>query len=561
MMSRGTKKINLKHIKSSLLVAVAVEAMVMTSASAQITSPSAPLRFKNNLFGYASSFSPRVTFTDNIDLQEEPLDDNDLILTSFFSGSAIFSNRRFTGLLNGDIDLSYLTVDGDFRINQDIGGTGTATIAENWVYLDVSGQTSRQLIGDNASFSSNRNAGRDQQANVHSFSLSPYVYHQFPNQSAVELRYRFSQVFIDGNDSGAGPGADEFLNDSQTNEALISFQTGALFDRLRLVVSAYGNNTVEDGSIVVPRFEYQQGSILAEGQFALNRSFSLSGAIGFDEVSTESVVPLFDDDTLSGLFWRAGFTARPGRRTQLRLEYGQRYDDDFIDASLNYRVSQRFTLTAGAARTFQTRAQSITRRFRSLQLSTLQFADQIRQGAELSPEALINSVNAIGGGRLDAQAVGIGASNTAFARVNGVFDRTNVSLRAEYSDTDFGFRQNQSFGGTFNITRELSRKTEAYGNLFYRHADTSIDTTNCIQAPFLFGLDTSVPGFDPVVSCNEFAATNGVTDTVGGSVGFSHQFYKNLAFFGEYSHTQRFSEITTLEYTENSVTAGLTLDF
>ena len=549
-----------RRFRIPLLTATAIGAII-SGAFAQIGSPQAPLKFKTDYLGYAASVSPRATYTDNLNLRPRGLEDDATILSTLFTGSAIFSNRRFTGLISGDLDLSYVTEGSDFRINQDIGGASTFTAVDNWLYADFAGQTSRQLVGDNARFSANRNSARNQQANVHSFSVSPYIYHRLPNQSAVELRYRFSQVFIDDSSSAANPNVDQFLNDSTTHEVLASYQSGALFDRLQFTLSAYGNRTIEDGSQIIPRFEYEQGSLTAEAQYALSRSFSLSGAIGYDEVDTESSVPLFNDDALSGFFWRAGFTARPGRRTQLRLEYGRRYDDDFLEASLIYDISRRFTFRAGAGRTFQTRAQSIARRFRSIQQQTLEFADRLRAGDELSPEAVIETANQVGGGRIDAQSVGIGASNDAYASLIGAFDRTTVRLSANYQDTDFGFRQNENIGGSLNISHELSRKLRAYGDIFYRHADTDIDTAACIQSPFLFGFDSTAPGFDPVVSCNDFALANGVTNTVGGRVGVSYQLYKNLSAFGEYSHTERFSPVPSLEYDENTFTAGLTLDF
>jgi len=549
-----------QRFRIPLLTAVVCGAII-SGAVAQIGSTQAPLKFKTDYLGYAASVSPRATYTDNLNLETTDLEDDSTILSTVFNGSAIFSNRRFTGLVSGDLDLSYVSEGSDFRVNQNIGGASTFTALDNWLYADFAGQTSRQLVGDNARFSANRNAGRNQRANVHSFSVSPYIYHRLANQSAVELRYRFSQVFIDDSGTASSSNVDQFLNDSRTHEVLTSYQSGALFDRLQFTLSAYGNNTVEDGSSIIPRFEYEQGSLTAEAQLALSRSFSLSGAIGYDDVSTQSSVPLFNDDELSGFFWRAGFTARPGRRTQLRLEYGRRYDDDFIDASLVYDISRRFTLRAGAARTFQTRAQSIARRFRSIQQQTLEFADRLRAGEEMSPESVIATANQVGGGRIDAQSVGIGASNDAFASLIGAFDRTTVSLNANYQDTDFGFRQNENIGGSLNVTHALSRKLNAYGNVFYRRTDTDIDLASCVQAPFLFGFDANSPGFDPVMSCNDFAVANGVTNTVGGRVGASYQLYKNLAVFGEYTHTERFSPVPTLEYDENTFTAGLSLDF
>ncbi len=577
----------------TLLVVSALSASA-ASALAQITTPSAPLRFRSDYFGYAASVSPRVTYTDNIELAPDDFARDDLILSTLFNASAIVSNRRFTGVIDGDVDFSYLT-DGDgirviqtidgtptvttsdqnFRVNQDIGGAGTITAVPDWVFLDIAGQTSRQLVGDNARFSANRNAARAEQANVHSFALSPNVYHRFPNQSIGELRYRYSQVFIDEETALQNFGGG-FLNDSRTHEVLAAYQSGALFDRLQFTLSAYGNDTVEDGGVAAT-FDYRQGSLTGEAQYALNRRFALSGAVGYDEIETETdavravVNPdgtvtfepaeLFDDEALSGFFWRAGFTARPGRRTEARIEYGRRYDDDFIDAAISYEISPRFLLQAGASRTFQTRAQFISRRFRSLQQETLAFAERLREGDALSADAVIDRATDFGGGRLDAQSIGIGASNDAFVRLNGSFERTRVSFTANYQDTDFGFRANETVGASLNVSRNLSRNLAAYGDIFYRRADTSIDVARCIEQPVLFGFNPSIPGFDAEAACGGATILNNVSDTIGGRVGATYRLYRNVAVFGEYSRTQRFSPEENFEFKENTFTAGLTLDF
>lgn len=569
------RKISSRRLRGALIIASAAGALA-SGAFAQIGVGvnSAPLSFRTDYLGYAASISPRVTFTDNINLLPSPDKDDEVILSTLFTGSGIISSKRFTGVINGNLGVSYLIDDDDFRLNQDVGAVGTFTVLDNWLYFDVAGRSSRQLIGDNARFSANVDAARSQQADVNSFSLSPYLYHNFADESAVQARYRFSKVFIGDEDSDFGPGIGNLLNDTESHEALLSYNSGRQLDRFQYTISLYGNDTNEDGSDVIPSFNYRQGSVFAEGQYALSTRFSLSGAVGYDEVDTEATqtffiggtpfefeVPVFDDDELSGFFWRAGFIARPGRRTDLRLEYGRRFDDDFINASLSYDITRKLRLTAGAARTFQTRAQSNTTRFQALQRNVLDFASQLRQGDELSPEGIIALANQVSNGRLDAQSVGIGASNNAFIALAGTYDRTTFTLNTDYQTTDFGFRDIESLGVRLAVRRDLSRSLNAYGDVFYRRSDTAVNADDCAGAPFLFGVSGMANSAEAIASCAAFAAANGVTNTVGGRVGASYRLYRNLSLFGEYSHTQRFSPIPLLEYTENTVTAGVTLDF
>lgn len=563
MGNKGLRNFTAKGLRNTLLAGAGL-GVLAGAAMAQIGEPSAPLKFQTEYVGYAASVSPRVTFTDNINLDSDGSKESEVILSTLFTGGAIVSTPRVTALVLGDLDFSYLVDQGDFVVNQNIGAASTFTLADNWLYIDASGQTSRQLLGDNARFSGNVNAARRQRANVHSFTASPYIYHRMPDQSAVELRYRYSQVFINDENANANLFGGDFLNDSTSHEVIASYESGGLFDRVRFRTVAYGNKTEETGSDLLPVFEYEQGSILTEGQVALSRSFFLSGAVGYDEVDTKSAVSqFFNDNTLSGVFWRAGFTAEPGRRSRVRIEYGERYGDDFIDADLFYELSSRLLFTAGATREFRTRAQGVNAQFRGAQTQTLDFADRLREGQELSPRGVIEAANSFAntiGGR-SAQTAGVSVSDNAFAALSAVYDRTQLTLSANYADDDFGFRGIESFSASLRARHRLSRQINAYGGVDFRRADTSVDTDVCEANPFLFGLNPSEPMFDPVADCAAVAANNGETDTIVGRVGLAYQLYENVSIFGEYSHTERFSEVDMLEYGENAVTAGLTLDF
>jgi uncharacterized protein (PEP-CTERM system associated) len=551
-------------LKSLLLAGAACAAAsgAVAAVKTRFSDDDAPLRFRSDYFGYTASVSLRAGYTDNINLAPSGLKEDAATLSTLFSGAAIYSTPRLTGIISGDLDLSYITEGSDFAVNQNIGAAATLTVADNLAYIDFAGSTTRQLLGDNARFSQNINAARQQRANVHTFSASPYLYREFADASNATLRYRFSQVLLGDDDAGANPFGDDLLNDSASHEILAGYSTGQSFERLRVALSAYGNKTVEDGSVIFPRFEYEQATGTVEGQFALTDVFGLSGAIGYDDINTESIVVFFNDDELSGLFWRAGFFARPGRRTDIRIEYGERFDNGFIDASLSYKLSDRITFSAGAGQSFESRAQYVNSTFIQSQRQTLAFADAIREGQELSPRDVVEAANRFAGSGYYGQTGGIGVNENAYAALNGIFDRTEVAIFGSYSDTDFGFRRNEYFTGGINVRRELSRRLAGYAGVFVRGAETTIDQAVCQTNPFLFGFDVTAPLFDPVAACLQFALNNGRTTTFGGRVGMAYRLYENLSLFGEYAHTQRVAaDNNLLEYGENAVFAGVTLDF
>ncbi|MDZ7628784.1 MAG: hypothetical protein U5J99_10330 [Parvularculaceae bacterium] len=527
-------------------------------AQEQDTGPQAPLRFRNDYFGYGLAVGPRATYTDNINLSPDAIKEDEVAGSVAANGSAIWSTNRITAIIDGSLDLSYLVDQSNVAVSQDIGAVGTITLAENLFYVDAAGSSSRQLAGANARFSRNINAGRAQRLNVHNIGLSPYLNRRFDDGSAVEVRYRVNQVFIE---DGAINGQ-IFNNDSRTQEAIATYQTGERFDRVELGLTAYGNKTREYGSSAIEDFDFEQLTGVAEGQYALTERFALTGAVGYDEVDTTAPAQFIPSDRLSGLFWRAGFRARPGRRTDIRLEYGRRYDDDFIDANISYDLSNRLNFSASAGRSFRTRAQAVSTEYEALQRRTLDFVEQLRSGESAAAEDIIDALTRSNRQRFSAQNIGFGIANDANARLSALLGtRSTANLYGFYNDTDFSFRQITTYGGGLGATHQLSRRLSAFGDLFYRYVDSTIDPASCLVDPRLFGLDITLVGFDPAFECARLAAQEGVTNTVGGRIGASYRLARNVSSFAEFSHTQRFSENAFLEYGENTVTAGLQVEF
>ncbi|MEM6414026.1 MAG: hypothetical protein AAF720_05145 [Pseudomonadota bacterium] len=546
--------------------------MSSSPADAQSTTlPNPPLSFKTDYFGYSASVSPRVGFTDNLFLVPDGFEDeglekeSEIIASTVFVGNAIYSAPRFTGIASALVDLSYLTDEDDFNVNQRVAGAGTFTLAENIAYFDVSGSSSRQLVGDNAPFSQNPNAARNLQTNVQTFAVSPYLSRQFSDNALGEIRYRFSQVFIDETAPNNLAG---LLNDSRTQELSGSYNTGNKLGPLQLGVSAYGARTEEFGSSEALEFDFEQGTLLAEAAYALTSKFSLTGAIGVDEIRAESdtigaeaLNTFIPTEELSGFFWRAGFRYRPGRRTDILAEFTQRYGDEFINAVITYDVSSRLRFEARAGREFVTRAQTVGSQFGLAQRSVLEFANDLRLGNASSPEGVLQDAIRFNQRLNNAQVIGVGARNFAGATLVGFYDRTVFNLSVNYSDDEFGFRDIETIGGDMLVERRLSRKVTGYAGGFYRFADTSVDTGLCIENPAFFGIDTTLTGFNSTDVCTDLASVNGKTNTVGGRIGGRYQIYKNVSAFAEYLRTSRFSELDRLEFDENLVQAGFTLDF
>ena len=564
-MLRTNKK---NGFRNSLLTCGAMALVMGGIASAQSSSRTnsqtgAPLTMQTDYLGYGLGVSLRALYSDNINLQSGANSEDEIVLSNNYSGAAIVSTPLVTAIVLGDLDLSYLTEQSEFVANQNIGATSTFTAVKDWLYLDVSGSSSRQIVGDNARFSRNQNAARGQRVNVHTYSASPYLYHQYGNQSTTELRYRFSEVRVGDRNNTNSALAALTRNDSTAHEVAANYQSGLLLDRVRFGLSAYGNDTTQQRIAGLPDFGYRQGSVSGSVLVPVTPRFALSGIVGYDDLETKDGSALFfNASDLSGVYWRAGFTAQPGPRSSIRLEYGKRYGDDFIDANISYDISSRLTFRANANRSFRTRGQSVTSQFQSNQLATLQFADQLRQGATASPREIIRRANFFAGGQrgVFAQTTGVAVSNNVQAYLVGDYGRTTVTMNGFYRDDDFGFRQTESIGGNLQLRRALSRKLNGYGSFRVRNAETTVDVATCLADPTIFGFDPTDPLFNAATDCAAASINNGQSTTLTSRIGASYNVFQNASAFMEVARTDRFSQNNLFEYVENTVMIGVTLD-
>lgn len=532
-------------------------------AQYQTSGPVAPLKFRNDYFGYGLAVGPRVSYTDNISLAPSGFRDDEFAAGVAADGSAIYSNNRFTGILDGSLDASYLTDQAEVVASQDVSGVGTFTVSDNLFYVDVGASSTRQLSGEDARFSQNVNAGRNQRVNVHNFAVSPYFNRRFANGSAAELRYRFGQVFIDPNSAASNPNNVNggISRQARTQEVIATFDSGKTFDHLDAKLTAYGNKTNEQSSGILGDYEFKQGTLQGDFQFSLTDRFALAGTIGYDDVNTTAPATFFPEDRLTGVFWNAGFHAKPGPKTDILLKYGRRYDGDFINGSLSYDISQRLRFNASADRTFTSSSSSAANRYQAMQRTTLDFVDRLRAGGATDPTGVLDALTRVARQRIGAQQIGLGVANDVTAGLAGSFGRTSLGAYGNYHDVDYGFRQLKTIGAGISAQRTLSRRMSAYSNIFYRRVDATADTTGCIADPASFGFDVTVPGFDAALACTSLVGFQGKFNTAGGRIGVAYRLYQNVSAYGEFGHTERFSQNPLQEYSENTVLAGLQLEF
>ena len=278
--------------------------------------------------------APRIegtqTFTDNAESDDEDRDAD--AITTVTGGVSV----RGTGArlnLNLDYDLSFdqfWRTGGQSGYRQDGLGDLTAELVEDFFFFDARGQISQEDVLTSGATTATRRNTSDNQAVVINTLVSPYFRNRFGGFAESELRYELDTVlFRDadrGNAGGLTPG------DETTHEVSVELNSGTDFTVLGWSLSGSALRTDDDFDR-----DTGQGSL----SYRINRYIQLLGTGGYEEINDDDI-----QDDRDGVFWTGGVRLTPGPRTELRVEYGQRFDDNIWSGDFTYRFSSRTILNA-----------------------------------------------------------------------------------------------------------------------------------------------------------------------------------------------------------------------
>ncbi|NHK26944.1 TIGR03016 family PEP-CTERM system-associated outer membrane protein [Parvularcula flava] len=521
---------------------------------------------------YVLRVSPRVTYSDNVELAPEGFEQQDALASVYMSGGALVDRVRFKGIVNGSIEVgSYLNppeVGGEALYDRTVFSPnviagGTTKLVDNLFYFDLAASAREQALDETTRSSGGTSlAGNQRLANSYAVSASPYLFRRLGSEATIEARYRYVAVSVD--DDQSVEGIDDYLNDSQSHELIAEYSSGRLFDRVGFSVRAFANSTEETGSQVLPEVDFSQASISGDLRYAMNRKVSLVGTVGYDDVETNGTSP-FDDDDLSGTFWKAGVALTPGRRSEASLELGERYGGTWVDASASWRYSSRLQFRLSANNRLMTTAQAQAERFNVLQEETLSYAEELRQLGNLTSENILERVLEFNEGLSDLtrQQAGLSRSTGVYADMIAQAPRSSLVLRTGYDKSDFGFEEIDTWSISGLLNHRISRRLDAYARANYQDSSGEIGGSleDCLTAlrqnPDNAGMTDAM--LQAICQSGEGLALD--TRTLILSAGLDYLLFRDLNAFAALSRSQRFADTPANEYVENSVTVGLSYDF
>ena len=452
-----------------------------------------------------TSVGSSVTATDNVDLEPHNQADNGLIWTNSASLDVSSTGARFKGALDYTLNIESTFSDRtDVDVFNDLAAFGTFEVVPDLFFIQGRAFAGQQLGRSNGRVSaSGRNAGSDV-SNVYSFSVSPFFRFRLGTWADAEVGADYQRVFEPGNNDNSNETGD---SESNRQHAIISSSGLARTDLTAQfqheVVHAEGPNNFSE-----------QTTGLTTAEYALIQEFALLGTVGYEAIDTTEV-----SGDLSGVVVYGGFDARPGPRSELRFSVGHRFDQVVYDALASYKISQHATIRASYDVTFVPAQGNV------LSLPTNITLDKNGDLVDVTTGLPVNQGD-LGLGLEEHPYV----ANRAQASLVADYTRDQFNLLGSFEQRDFlGIQPNEDvLYATGRWTHDLSPNLRIGGTLGYRMSDTAGGERD---------------------------------DTFLGRIDLSYDLAENATVYTAYSYTQRVSNISTEEYTENALIIGGRLSF
>jgi len=229
-------------------------------------------------------------------------------------------------------------------LGQNLDAIAQASLVPEWLFVDARGFAGLEPISGGFSPNSSVQVPRQNQTQVMSFAISPYLMHRFGDAGVGLLSYTLAQTNF--SNSSASPSAIAPVppppgQNTLTQDVRASFTTGPDFGRLRNVV-------------LVDVAQYTGSGVLSnahnyivtnDAAYALNRFLAVIGEIGYQDFAYGGTTPIAVKDVV----WALGAKVQPNALSSIQATYGHRDGFDSLGLNAAYHVTQRTTLFANYA--------------------------------------------------------------------------------------------------------------------------------------------------------------------------------------------------------------------
>lgn len=273
-------------------------------------------------------------FTDNANTATDREDRNsDLLITAAPGVSISGTGGRFSLTLNYSHTefMSYQDT-ADQTATNTLAANGRAELYDRVAFMDATSSISRQVIDSARPVSSVDTGSSNNRTTVQTASLQPYFLHHFGTWLETESR--------------SGLNVTRTLNDevAETKEIreTVNFNSGRRFSVFTFSGSLDDRKTIRDAG--APSSDEMTAT--TNYRYRIYPGFSLLSSLGWENIDDASLTT-----EPKGMTWNAGFAVQPNSRSSFELTYGTKYQEQNINFSGNYALSNRTSIAASYTET------------------------------------------------------------------------------------------------------------------------------------------------------------------------------------------------------------------
>ncbi|HYD60382.1 MAG TPA: TIGR03016 family PEP-CTERM system-associated outer membrane protein [Noviherbaspirillum sp.] len=406
-----------------------------------------------------------------------------------------------------------------------------AELVEDLFYLDGKASAAQQTISPFGPQTAGEGHLTNNQADVRTYSVSPYLRNRFGRSATAEVRYSRDAVSAD---TGG-------LSDSESDRVRISIQSGSDFRTLQWNV-LYDDQKIHYDAADDVRTRQLSGSL----RYALTSRFSLTATGGYEDNNYASIASKPEGD-----FWSLGAAWVPSERSSIAVSAGRRFFGNTLSVSAQHRtrmtvwsVGYQEEITTTRSQFLVPSAQDTAAFLNGLWTSSI--PDQAAR--EETVRRFIREAN---------------LPSTVIVPVNGFTNRVFLQKSAHASLAIQGVR-NTLMTSVFRVEREPQSSATSDISLTAGSAALLGDATRQegISTAWHLRLSprtnlTASAGYSEVRS----AATRTRDDNVTYRLGLSRQMQQKIKGGVELRRLEKRSTQATGEFRENAVAAFLQISF
>lgn len=416
------------------------------------------------------------------------------------------SVRGSGGRVSLDLDYSLLQSfyknDSNRRDTQNsLAANGLLEFWDRIAFIEAQAGISRQLTSSGSASTDSLSGQQKNRTEVRTLSLSPYFLHHFGTWVETESRLTLSKTMTDGDVANTLNNQDTFL-----------IKSGRRFTRL------LWNATLDSGKLTRSDSTSTNRNLRSSVDFTyvVNPKISLLFGGGYEKTEDGTLT-----DEPKGPIWDVGVDLRPGRKTSLRLTYGDRFETKNFGLDASHQLSSRTSISASFSESIQTSQQAISQDLSFIGTDPAGNLIDTRTGLPFTA----------GGG-------GFGLATEAFRQ-------KLFSLQIS------GSRRRNTFSG--GISWE-SRKTDTTGvEEIVREGNINLSRQMTPRVGANLGLSYSMTDFGTLDSR--------VAKDMSVSAGLNYRIFRDIQGTLNYILTKRKDDVGGSGLTENAVTVGLQKTF